>query len=70
MTAKRLLRWLRKHSCVVVRQRGAHKIVRCEDGCQTVVPDHPGDIPPGTLRNIEKHLEPCLGADWLDQVDD
>ncbi|WP_367269263.1 type II toxin-antitoxin system HicA family toxin [uncultured Mobiluncus sp.] len=26
------------------------------------VPNHPGkDIPPGTLRNIEKQLEPALG---------
>lgn len=69
MTDTRLLRWLKKQGCLVVRQRGSHKIVRCESGCQTVVPDHGGDIPLGTLRNIEKHLEPCLGADWLDRVD-
>lgn len=29
------------------------------------VPNHPGkDIPPGTLRNIEKQLEPALGKGW------
>lgn len=29
------------------------------------VPNHPGkDIPPGTLRNIEKQLESALGKGW------
>lgn len=30
---------------------------------QTVVPRHAGDIRPGTLRSIERDLEPCLGKD-------
>ena len=25
----------------------------------------PGDIKPGTLRGIERDLEPCLGLGWL-----
>ncbi|MCA1845108.1 MAG: type II toxin-antitoxin system HicA family toxin [Actinobacteria bacterium] len=49
-----------------MRQRGSHVIVRCPGGCQTVVPVHAGeDIPTGTLRAIERALEPCLGEGWL-----
>jgi hypothetical protein len=49
--------------------RGAgsdHLIVRC-GSWPTVIPVHSGDIPPGTLRAIERDLEPCLGARWLQQ---
>jgi predicted RNA binding protein YcfA (HicA-like mRNA interferase family) len=31
-----------------------------------VVPVHGGeDLAPGTLRAIERQLEPCLGKGWL-----
>ena len=51
--------------CEVVRQRGSHVRIRCED-CETTVPVHAGeDLPPGTLRAIERDLEPCLGRKWL-----
>lgn len=63
MTARELLRLLKSLGCVEVRQRGSHLIIRC-GACQTVIPVHAGDIPPGTLRNIGKHLEGCLGKDW------
>jgi predicted RNA binding protein YcfA (HicA-like mRNA interferase family) len=33
---------------------------------QRTVPIHKGeDIPRGTLRAIERDLEPCLGKGWL-----
>ena len=50
---------------VVVRRKGSHVIYRTDGGCQTVVPMHAGDIPAGTLRAIERQLEPCLGKGWL-----
>jgi hypothetical protein len=31
----------------------------------TIVAQHPGDIPTGTLRKIEKDLEPVFGERWL-----
>jgi hypothetical protein len=31
----------------------------------TTVPQHTGDIPAGTLRAIERDLEPALGKGWL-----
>jgi predicted RNA binding protein YcfA (HicA-like mRNA interferase family) len=65
MTGRRLLRQLRSLGCEVIRQRGSHVRVRCGK-CETTVPVHAGeDLPPGTLRAIERDLEPCLGRRWL-----
>ncbi len=65
MTGKDLLRQLRKLGCRETRQRGAHVRVEC-GRCVTTVPIHAGqDLPPGTLRGIERDLEPCLGKGWL-----
>jgi predicted RNA binding protein YcfA (HicA-like mRNA interferase family) len=44
--------------------RGAHRKYTVGT-CRTVIAFHPGDIPSGTLRQIEKDLAPCLGAGWL-----
>lgn len=64
MTGKALLRRLRRR-CRVVRQEGSHVFIRC-DGCATVVPVHGArEIARGTLRAIERELEPCLGRKWL-----
>ncbi|WP_419923467.1 type II toxin-antitoxin system HicA family toxin [Candidatus Poriferisodalis sp.] len=60
-----MLRRLRRSGCQVLRQRGSHVRLRCGD-CLATVPVHPGrDIPVGTLRSIERQLEPCLGKGWL-----
>jgi predicted RNA binding protein YcfA (HicA-like mRNA interferase family) len=65
MTSRALLRILKALGCVEVRQKGSHLFVRCGT-CTTVVPVHPGeDIAPGTLRAIERQLQPCLGKGWL-----
>ncbi|MEK6275852.1 MAG: type II toxin-antitoxin system HicA family toxin [Actinomycetota bacterium] len=65
MTGRHVLRRLRRLGCEEVRQRGSHVRVRC-GRCETTVPVHAGeDLPPGTLRAIERDLEPCLGRKWL-----
>lgn len=49
---------------VHVRTAGSHKRYEVERSgikASTAVPQHPGDIPTGTLRKIEKDLEPVLG---------
>ncbi|PYQ47254.1 MAG: hypothetical protein DMF78_24230 [Acidobacteria bacterium] len=65
MTGSELLRRLDRLGCVRVRQKGSHVRVECGQ-CVTTVPVHVGkDLPPGTLRAIERDLEPCLGRGWL-----
>jgi predicted RNA binding protein YcfA (HicA-like mRNA interferase family) len=65
MTARELLKILRAHGCVAVRQKGSHLRVECGN-CAVTVPVHKGeDIKTGTLRAIERALEPCLGKGWL-----
>jgi predicted RNA binding protein YcfA (HicA-like mRNA interferase family) len=57
----------------LARQVGSHCRYVVEyvnvDGCMataaTTVPQHAGDIPMGTLRSIERHLEPAFGKGWL-----
>jgi predicted RNA binding protein YcfA (HicA-like mRNA interferase family) len=64
-TGRALLRVLKGLGCKQVRQRGSHVRVQCGP-CATTVPVHPGKtLPPGTLRQIERDLQPCLGKGWL-----
>ncbi len=65
MKSRELLRLLRRQGCVEVRQKGSHLLVRCGK-CISIVPVHQGeDLKRGTLKAIEKQLEPCLGKGWL-----
>lgn len=65
MKANELLKVLRKLGCVELRQVGSHVRVQCGT-CFTTVAVHAGDdIPKGTLRKIERDLEPCLGKGWM-----
>lgn len=65
MTARELLRILRSHGCLEIRQKGSHIRVRCGK-CSTTVPNHKGeDVGTGLLAKIERDLEPCLGKGWL-----
>jgi len=65
MTGKQVLRALLLHGCESFGRRGSHVRVHCGE-CQTTVPIHAGaDLPPGTLRAIERDLEPGLGRKWL-----
>ncbi|HEV8655937.1 MAG TPA: type II toxin-antitoxin system HicA family toxin [Candidatus Limnocylindria bacterium] len=64
MTGAHLLRRLHR-ACRTVRQEGSHVLIDC-GGCRTTIPVHAGeDLPKGTLRAIERDLEPCLGRKWL-----
>ncbi len=66
MTGRDVLKLIERAGCAPLRQRGSHVMVRCPGGCQTVIPVHRGqDVPTGTLRSIERALEPCLGKGWL-----
>jgi predicted RNA binding protein YcfA (HicA-like mRNA interferase family) len=56
------------HGGVFVRQKGSHRVYRVNRGTwviMVVVPQHSGDVPRGTLRSIERDLEPMLGERWL-----
>ena len=58
---------------VLVRQVGSHRryVAKYEDStgagvtASTTVAQHAGDIPAGTLRGIERDLEPAFGKGWL-----
>jgi predicted RNA binding protein YcfA (HicA-like mRNA interferase family) len=65
MKARELLKILKDHGCVQVRQKGSHIRIQCQS-CSTTVPNHPGeDLGIGLLKQIEKDLAPCLGQGWL-----
>lgn len=67
MTSRQVIRELQRRGCVEVRQTGSHKMFRSACGkCRTPVADHAGvDIPRGTLAQIERNMDPCLGKKWL-----
>lgn len=50
ISACEMVRLLERLGFVVARQRGAHKRLIHPDGRRTTVPDHGGDLPPGTIR--------------------
>lgn len=65
MTGSELIRILKKRGCSLVRKgKGSHQLWQCGK-CRTIIAMHPGDIPTGTLRKIERDLAPCLGDDWI-----
>jgi len=66
VTPRELIRILRAVGAEEVRKgKGSH--VRFRVGrCSTTVAVHFGeDMKPGTIRGIERDLEPCLGPKWL-----
>lgn len=68
MRAREVNRKIERLGGVHVRTVGSHKryeVERNDIKASTAVPQHPGDIPTGTLRKIEKDLEPVLGRKWL-----
>jgi predicted RNA binding protein YcfA (HicA-like mRNA interferase family) len=64
VTARQLRQLLRRRGCVEVRHVGSHLTIRRGE-CVTTIAVHSGDIPTGTLRKIERDLEPCLEKGWL-----
>jgi predicted RNA binding protein YcfA (HicA-like mRNA interferase family) len=73
VTAREVIRIIERNGAVLLRQRGSHcqyeARARNDDGTElvarTTVAQHPGDIRPGTLRAIERDLEPVFGKGWL-----
>ncbi|MCL4523112.1 MAG: type II toxin-antitoxin system HicA family toxin [Acidobacteria bacterium] len=58
VTAKILLRALRKAGFEVIRVRGSHHYMKHADGRLTVVPVHAGEVlGPGLLRDILRDVE-------------
>jgi predicted RNA binding protein YcfA (HicA-like mRNA interferase family) len=68
MNAREVVSKITSNGGYFVRQRGSHALYRAQRGAlvaQTVVAMHPGDIPKGTLRAIERDLEPVFEKGWL-----
>ncbi|MBX9472735.1 type II toxin-antitoxin system HicA family toxin [Microcella sp.] len=68
MKARVIEKKIRAAGGVLVRQRGSHRLfVVHADGktARTTLPYHGGDVPKGTVRAIERDLEPVLGKGWL-----
>jgi predicted RNA binding protein YcfA (HicA-like mRNA interferase family) len=71
--AREVNRRIERLGGVMARQAGSHRryVVTYTDAAgaeakaATTVPQHTGDIPAGTLRAIERDLEPALGKGWL-----
>ncbi len=71
--ARELIRRIERLGGVMARQAGSHRryVVTYKDAAGseatvvTTVPQHRGDIPAGTLRAIERDLEPAFGKGWL-----
>lgn len=68
MRAREVNRAIERCGGRVVCQISSHRRYQADSGdtvCHTTVPQHPGDIPTGTLRAIERDLEPAFGRRWL-----
>ncbi|WP_322749830.1 MULTISPECIES: type II toxin-antitoxin system HicA family toxin [unclassified Frankia] len=73
MRAREVNRAIERAGGVFVRQVGSHRRYRATylgtDGhaarAETAVPQHPGDIPTGTLARIEADMAPAFGKRWL-----
>jgi predicted RNA binding protein YcfA (HicA-like mRNA interferase family) len=71
--AREVNRRIERLGGVMARQAGSHRryvvTYADTDGVEakvaTMVSQHAGDIPAGTLRAIERDLEPALGKGWL-----
>jgi predicted RNA binding protein YcfA (HicA-like mRNA interferase family) len=64
MTAREVSRRIVQLGGVEVASKGSHRRYQAA-GCSTIVAFHPGDIPIGTLRSIERQMETCFGVGWL-----
>lgn len=68
MRAREVNRKIEKLGAVHTRTVGSHKRYKVtvkDVTVSTSVPQHPGDIPLGTLFKIQKDLAPALGRKWL-----
>lgn len=73
MKAREVNRRIQRLGGIAVRQVGSHRryvVSYINEAGQemrlaTTVAQHSGDIPAGTLRAIERDLEPAFGKGWL-----
>ena len=66
LTAKQLVRILKKFGFEFKRQKGSHMFFEHRDGRTTVVPNHPGEkIDRGLLNKIIKHDLKIRREDFL-----
>ena len=72
MTAREVVRLIERRGGILLRQRGStastrpgHSADGTEVTARTTVAYHARDIRPGTLRAIERDLEPVFGKGWL-----
>jgi len=69
LSAKKILRALKKIGFRKIRQKGSHAIMRHPDGRMTVVPVHKGeDIGPGLLLEIIKDTK-LSKEEFIDLLD-
>ena len=64
MTAREVAKKLNKAGATWTQGRGSHRKYTLGK-CRTSLSMHTGDIATGTLRQIEKDMEPCIGKRWL-----
>jgi len=74
MTAREVVRRIESLGGYRLRTRGSHAmfeaVLRDERGepavtARAVVPMHAGDVAPGTLRAIQRQLQPVFREGWL-----
>jgi predicted RNA binding protein YcfA (HicA-like mRNA interferase family) len=75
LTAREVIKRIEELGGYHVRTRGSHAtyeaVVRRNEEDEIVltaraqVPIHRGDVAPGTLRSIQRQLEPVFGEGWL-----
>lgn len=73
MRTREINRHIERLGGVMARQVGSHRryVVTYADAdgrqatVMTTVAQHAGDVPAGTLRAIERDLEPAFGKGWL-----
>jgi predicted RNA binding protein YcfA (HicA-like mRNA interferase family) len=68
VNAREVERRILRNGGTHLRDRGSHRLYEATDGrakVLTSVAFHPGDIPTGTLRKIEKDMEAVFGKGWL-----
>ena len=54
MTAREAIKLLEAAGFLLDRQSGSHKVYKHPDGRRCTVPDHRGDLKPGTLANMRR----------------
>lgn len=67
MTYRQVIGHMRRRATttVLLRTVGSHERWQVDGHCALTVPNHPGDIPVGTLVSIQRQGEHCLGERWL-----